>query len=69
MANDIVAEAKNGNFKLDERDQEFFRRGRQAIQSLNDQLNGALQLIMSREGLQAKSIRLSDDATEIILEQ
>ena len=67
MADDII-EAKNGNFKLDERDQEFFRRGRQAIQSLNDQISGAMQLIAAREGLQARAIKLSDDGTELIIE-
>jgi hypothetical protein len=32
-------------------------------------MNGVLQYITSREGLQAKSIKLSDDCTELILEE
>ena len=64
----INPETGNGHFKMDDRDVEFFRRGRQAIQSLNDQLSGAMQLIAAREGLQARSIKLSDDGTELIIE-
>jgi hypothetical protein len=64
----INPETGNGHFKLDDRDVEFFRRGRQAIQSLNDQMNGVLQYIVSREDLQAKSVKLSDDGTELIIE-
>ena len=65
----INPETGNGHFKLDDRDVEFFRRGRQAIQSLNNQMNGVLQYIVSREDLQAKSVKLSDDCTELIIER
>jgi hypothetical protein len=59
----------NGSFKLEPRDIEFFRQGRQAVQSLNDRMNGVLEYIIRREGLQAKSVKLSDDGTELILER
>ena len=65
----MADETKNGTVKLDGKDAEFFRRGRQAIQSLNDQMSGAMQLIASREGLQARALKLSDDCTELILEE
>jgi hypothetical protein len=32
-------------------------------------MNGALQYIVSREGLRARTIKLSDDCTELILEE
>jgi hypothetical protein len=32
-------------------------------------MNGALQYIANREGLQARTIKLSDDSTELILQE
>lgn len=64
-------ESPNGSKRhmLEPKQVEFFRNGKIAIQRLNDQMNGALQMICTENELQGSKISLSEDTLYIVVEE
>ena len=56
-------------FPLTEKQQEFFRMGQMQTQRIQDQMNGALQCICMENGLQGNKVSVSQDGTELVIEQ
>jgi len=54
-------------FPLSDKQQDFFRRRRLGMQQLENEMRGALQMIIEENELRGK-VMLSDDMTELIIE-